>query len=276
MNQSLTLTGSPGALAAALAAFASYDSAADAPTYTPVANVPEPTKVVEIPASAAPVYVAGVVEPTAAPVYTPVMPEVAAAAPTIPGEPEFDSSGLAWDGRIHSAQKGTTKDGKWRKKRDVADPYYNAVEAELRAAYGHPAPHVPVAAAAPAPVPIPLPVMTQPMPIPVMPVQGNAPMPMAQPSEPAPMVYGAVVAAPVASEPIPAMPVATAEPTMHDIMSHVGQNMPTGLITPDYLVALTAEINQQHGLAMQSFSDMAANPGAIAYAWAAFQRDGKR
>lgn len=273
MNQSLTLTGSPGALAAALAAFASYSDTADALHWAPVANMPEPTKVIEIPASAAPAYVAGVVEP----VYTPVMPEVAAASPTIPGEPEFDSSGLAWDGRIHSAQKGTTKDGKWRKKRDVADPYYNAVEAELRAAYGHPAPHVPVAA--PAPVPIPLPVMTQPMPIPVapaMPVQGNAPMPMAQPSEPVPMVYGAVAVAPVASEPVPAMPAATAEPTMHDIMAHIGQNMPTGLITPDYLVALTAEINQQHGLAMQSFADMAANPGAIAYAWAAFQRDGKR
>ena len=274
MNQSLTLTGSPGALAAALAAFASYDGAADAPQGGIISHQTETVIPAMLPHAEAIVPISHV-EPT----YTPVMPEVAAAAPTIPGEPEFDSSGLAWDGRIHSAQKGTTKDGKWRKKRDVADPYYNAVEAELRAAYGHPAPHVPVAAAAPAPVPIPLPVTTQPMPIPVapaMPVQGNAPMPMAQPSEPAPMAYGAVAAAPVASEPVPAMPVATAEPTMHDIMAHVGQNMPTGLITPDYLVALTAEINQQHGLAMQSFADMAANPGAIAYAWAAFQRDGKR
>ena len=262
MNQSLTLTGSPGALAAALAAFADFDVQHIGGVITN-----QPLAIPAMLPSGEAIVPHGTYVPVTDPsTYTPVIPEVAAAAPTISGEPQFDTSGLVWDARIHSAKMGTTGDGKWRKKRDVDPNYYNAIEAELRATHGHPMP-TPVAPVQPVPMPIPMPVAV---------VQGNEPIPMAQPSAPVPMAYGAVVAAPAASEPVPTMPVQGAEVTMHDIMTHVGQNMPTGLITPDYLVALTAEINQQHGLAMQSFSDMAANPGAIAYAWAAFARDGKR
>jgi hypothetical protein len=58
-------------------------------------------------------------------------------------------------------------------------------------------------------------------------------------------------------------------------MTHVGTAMGAGTITPDYLVNLVNEINQQCGTAMSSFTDMAALPNAIEYCWAAFARDGK-
>lgn len=240
------------------------------------------------------------VAPQLAPVATPqpvpvaVMPEVVAAAPTISGEPEFDSTGLAWDERIHSKQKGQTSDGKWRKQRGVDDAFYKAVEAELRARYNG---HVP----APTPIP-PMPINpmgnedTQtehssqnvatvygeedvgnvaneaPQPVPIA-----MPMPVAAP-QPVPIAMPTPVAAP---QPVPVaapqpVPVATNEPiTFHTVMMHVGTAMASGNITPDYLVQLVNEINQQCGTAMQSFTDMAAFPQAVEYCWAAFARDGK-
>jgi hypothetical protein len=118
MNITLTITGSAATLARVLSLL---DNSSDQIELPLVIAAPEP-----------------VVAPVQA-VETPVMPEVSAATPTVPGEPEFDSSGLAWDERIHSAQRGTTNDGKWRKRRNVDDAVYNAVEAELRARYGQPA-----------------------------------------------------------------------------------------------------------------------------------------
>jgi hypothetical protein len=73
-------------------------------------------------------------------------------------------------------------------------------------------------------------------------------------------------------------PVVAAAPesiTFHTVMTHVGTAMGAGTITPDYLVNLVNEINQQCGTAMSSFTDMAALPNAIEYCWAAFARDGK-
>lgn len=208
------------------------------------------------------------------PSAAPVMPEVVAAAPTVNGEPEFDSTGLAWDDRIHSKQKGQTNDGKWRKQRGVDDAYYNAIEAELRARYG--AQIAPEVAGNAIPMPSVAPVAMEhgvvaavnavsEMPAMMVPVAVAAPQPI-----PMPVPIPVPVAAP---QPVP---VAAPQPvTFHTVMTHVGASMGAGTITPDYLVNLVNEINQQCGTAMSSFTDMAAFPNAIEYCWAAFARDGK-
>ena len=167
-----------------------------------------------------------------------VMPEAVATAP------EFDSSGLPWDARIHSKQKGTTGEGKWRRQRGIDDATYNAIEAELRARTGG---NVDFANTA----------------LPVVAVN-----PAAEPVAPMPM--------PVAVQPVaPVAPVAPTEVNFHTVMTHVGTAMSTGTITTEYLIGIINEINGQLGLSLQSFTDMAAAPNAVQYCWAAFQRDGK-
>ena len=241
MNITLTITGSAATLARVLSLLDGQPLA--------VAAV-EPDDQIELPLA-----------PVQAVAPTPIMPEVCAAAPTVPGEPEFDSSGLAWDERIHSAQRGTTNDGKWRKRRNVDDAVYNAVEAELRARYGQPAPVAPV------------PVM--PMPTVNDDNEGND------------QSVGYVATAPVAvaavsavSEPTPTpVPVPVAAPVQtvdfHTVMGIVGTRMANNTMNPDYLVGLVAEINGQLGTQMQSFTDMAALPHAVQYAYSAMVRDGK-
>ena len=150
------------------------------------------------------------------------------------------------------------------------DAVYNAVEAELRARYGQPAP---VAVAAPTPTqPVPV------MPMPVVNDEGND------------QNYEYVATAPVvadadnvASEPVAVtpVPVATPAPTpaqtvdFHTVMGIVGTRMANNTMNPDYLVGLVAEINGQLGTQMQSFTDMAALPHAVQYAYSAMVRDGK-
>jgi len=54
-------------------------------------------------------------------------------APANTAAPAFDSAGLPWDARIHSASKATVKDGTWRKVRNADAATVATVEAELRA-----------------------------------------------------------------------------------------------------------------------------------------------
>lgn len=263
MNITLTITGSAATLARVL-------SLLDGQAVAVAAVEPDDTDQIELPLAVAHTQA----------VETPVMPEVCAAAPTVPGEPEFDSSGLAWDERIHSAQRGMIGDGKWRKRRKVDDAVYNAVEAELRARYGQPAPVAPVTAAPVAPVtaapvaPVAVPVM----PMPTVNDEGND-----QNYEyvaTAPVVVDAVN---VASEPVPVTPVPVAAPApepvqnvdFHTVMGIVGTRMANNTINPDYLTGLVAEINGQLGTQMNSFTDMAALPHAVQYAYSAMVRDGK-
>lgn len=270
MQLTLTITGYPSELQKILAAIDT----------DPLAVIDKPTTAVAAPVQTAPVVITeGPLVEAVAPVQQPVMPEVVAAAPTIAGEPEFDSSGLAWDERIHSKQKGQTNDGKWRKQRGVDENYYKQVEAELRARYGSPV-------AAPAPVAAPMGEIVG-IPQSVIPMGNVPPMPiMSMPDvDMEHQVDDAdnVVSEPVAVIPMPVLapePVAVAAPsadpiTFHTIMMHIGTAMGNGTITPDYLVQLVGEINQQCGTTMQSFTDMAAFPQTIDYCWAALHRDGK-
>lgn len=263
MKLTLTITASADALAKILASLPGDDSVV----------------VAAAPVQTAPVIIAEA--PAESITAVTIMPEVLAAAPTISGEPEFDSSGLAWDERIHSKQKGQTNDGKWRKQRGVDDNYYKSVEAELRARYGSQAPAAAVAAIPAMPIAVEPVAIPQPV---AMPAQmGNVP-PMPIMSGPhADMEHGAddadnAVSEPVAVIPMPApVAVPAEEPiTFHAIMQHIGIAMSSGAVTPDYLVQLVNEINQQCGTTMQSFTDMAAFPQAVSYCWAALARDGKR
>ena len=56
---------------------------------------------------------------------------------------DFDAEGLPWDDRIHSSSKSRTEDGRWRKKRGVADDVFEQVTAELKALMAIPAAVVP-------------------------------------------------------------------------------------------------------------------------------------
>ena len=64
-------------------------------------------------------------------------PPAASAAPSNPAGVEFDSSGLAWDERIHSGNKTKTPGGEWRAKKGVNKNLIKSVELELRAKWGN-------------------------------------------------------------------------------------------------------------------------------------------
>lgn len=69
--------------------------------------------------------------------------------PTILGQPmpsgdiEVDSKGMPWDARIHSTNKGRSKDGSWRLRRNVDESLVTQIEGELRGAPSAPSPQVP-------------------------------------------------------------------------------------------------------------------------------------
>ena len=45
--------------------------------------------------------------------------------------PSVDKDGLPWDERIHSSNHKLNADGRWQRRRNVEDTYYNQVKAEL-------------------------------------------------------------------------------------------------------------------------------------------------
>jgi len=108
-------------------------------------------------------------------------------ATIVPGE--VDSTGLPWDGRIHSGKKTKTAAGAWRALKGVDVALVTAVEAELRALAS------PNVSAAPSPVPVGV-------------TPAVAPVPPATPPSVAPTPPVAPVAAPTP----PAAPAATATP----------------------------------------------------------------
>lgn len=91
-------------------------------------------------------------------------PTASSAAPPAPGalpapSPSgvtVDADGLPWDARIHSGNKETTAEGKWRKRRGVHEETMRLVTEELRATMSAVAPTVtpPPAPAPPPPPPL--------------------------------------------------------------------------------------------------------------------------
>jgi hypothetical protein len=98
--------------------------------------------------------------PVVAPSDTP-RPTVADATPPAPPTPtaspaaaEVDSRGIPWDARVHAGNKATSKDGAWKKRRNVDPALHAKVEAELKATAVIPAiDALPTAAAPPPPPP---------------------------------------------------------------------------------------------------------------------------
>jgi hypothetical protein len=161
--------------------------------------------------------------------------------------PEFDRDGLPWDERIHAKTKVLVADGTWRKRRGVEDAVVAAVEMQLR---GTPVAEMP-------PVAPPAPVAEMP---PVAPPAPVAEMP------------------PVA----PPAPVATVGLDLSQFMQHMtGQMAKPGLVTTDYLTALTTEIsnafiNAGHITApLGAITDIGTNQSMLDYAVQLMQRDGK-
>lgn len=159
---------------------AAAPSAPIAPDDRPDTGNDAPSGAVAAPAPIAPVVQsvtsAFLAQPPAAPPAAPLAPAPTAAASTSAAA-VFDSSGLAWDERIHSLSGDGTKpqkeDGTWRQKRGVNSGTVALVTAELRKQYPQQtfdaqarAAAAPVAAApapaAPAPAPAAPPSFTPP------------------------------------------------------------------------------------------------------------------
>ncbi|HRQ13039.1 MAG TPA: hypothetical protein PK205_07020 [Promineifilum sp.] len=251
--------------------------AARATITPPAADADKAAQYAAMPMPAAPV---APPMPTTVPAAISGQPVVASEPmePVNTAAPAFDSSGLPWDARIHAATKATTADGKWRRRRGVADEFVTAVEAELRANAGAGVPGNPASALTltpPAHIVPPAPVAMPQMPV-APPVPPAVPaMPMAPPAMPMP-------AAPdVPPMPAPA-PVATGNVGMIDFttfmqrisyaMQTAGQN---GLqpINAEYLMNLTVEISRQFGVHLNAITDIADKPEYINFAVHCMQRD---
>jgi hypothetical protein len=168
--------------------------------------------------------------------------------------PERDSAGMRWDDRIHSASKGTTANGEWRKVRGLEKKFtpqeIASIEAELRA---------PATSSAPPPVQ------------PVQPVQPPAPMPMTPaPMQMQPVQTPAPMPAPV--QPQPQAPTGSMDfNTFMQSIARLMQPNAQGQVFVDtgYLIAL----NQMYGL--NNITDLAAKPDMIATVVQQLRNDGR-
>lgn len=90
-------------------------------------NVPPAAACGTQPATSAP-------QPASTPAAPPAAPAATGAQAQSGGatSPAVDSSGLPWDGRIHSGGRTMKADGTWTKKKGTGDVFYNQVVAELR------------------------------------------------------------------------------------------------------------------------------------------------
>lgn len=144
--------------------------------------------------------------PVAQPASVSAMPSL---SPIGANEFGFDTKGLPWDERIHSATQAKTKDGSWRYKRGVEDSYINQVENELRQRAGA----APIAQMAAPPIPHPV---APPVAAPALTI---AQPPVALPPNTPPGFASAPVApvsAPAVAPP-PPFPVPAALPSAHTV-----------------------------------------------------------
>lgn len=205
-----------------------------------------PTAAPAIPVTAAP---AGTQVPGTAP-ETPAVGSdngpAAANGASPSSDVELDSSGLPWDGRIHSGpadKRPKNADGTWRRKRGVDDSLVEQITGELRQVMGAPASGnapaanstEPAAAAAPTPAPA-----------------APSPTPAAAGMESGPAVANPAPSAPTPpAPPVPAVPVAPTPPpadvpaaSFADLMRKITARQTAGTLT----VEATSEIAKSLGL----------------------------
>lgn len=254
MKLTLMIEGSKEAIAAVLAALP-----ADAvPAVVNVSNQPGPVQ--SSPPQPSPAPLAAAPTAPALPVPNAGSDEGDDSGPMNLTAPEVDSTGIRWDERIHSANKATTGDGKWRKRRGVDAGTVAAVEAELRNAAPVPIPQPPLQPVQPTPPPVPMMQMPQ-----QQPALQPAPLPM-----PVPPPQQAVQQATQGTALDFAGFMAAISPKMGQ-MDAAGKP----IIHADYLAQVTGEINQAFGAQLSSITDIANNPQMISYAVQILQRDGK-
>lgn len=175
--------------------------------------------------------------------------------------PAFDSSGLPWDERIHSANRGTNANGTWRKRRGVSDGLVAGVEAELRVRI----------------VPSPLANVEQPQPIPVAPME-MPPIPefLQRAPNPAPVhvMQPEQFQQPIAPVTIPqAAPVHVVD--FMQFMTTLAQKSSTGVIDHAYIMNLTVRVGQALNRQMNAITDVNGDQNAINTAIAIMHQDGK-
>lgn len=207
-------------------------------------------------------------------------------APANINAPAADTSGLPWDERIHSRNKGLNADGTWRKKRGVDGAMVAAVEAELKMRGG---------------------TQFQPQPMPnavqTMPPQFTAPsshvqMPhhtgmheqQPQPQyqqQPQPMPNGQFMPPPNGMPPqgMPngqyMQPPAPVQLDFTGFMQHLSGQMAKRdqngqpLIHTDYLASVVQRLSAQFGRQFNSITDVSGDPNAINAAVALITADGR-
>jgi len=182
--------------------------------------------------------------------------------------PAFDSSGMPWDERIHSANRGTNANGTWRKRRGVSDGLVAGVEAELRARV------------APAPLPVemaPVHVMQpeqfqQQQPVATVAPMTMPPIPEFLQRQPAPAPVHVMQPEQFQQQ----QPVATTHVVdFMAFMTTLAQKSSHGVIDHPYIMSLTARTGAAIGRQMNAITDINNDQHAINTAIAFMQQDGK-
>lgn len=157
-------------------------------------------------------------------------------APAVQAASQESALNVPWDERIHSSSKGRTKDGSWKKRRNVDEALYIKVMAELQGA-------------APAPLAIVAPVVPPPAPTApavVVPLINESPMiqPTAPPAQPAMTPVAQPPVAPPAQQYTP-VPVPESTKQAHNFgtfKTNFAQVMAglkgQGHLTPEYIASL--------------------------------------
>lgn len=193
-------------------------------------------------------------------------------------EGQLDSTGLPWDGRIHSESKKLTGKGVWKKRRGISDEETTRIEHEIRGglhrtiSVAHGAGHAVPAAAGGNVVPQAQPVFIQ-QPVTAYPAQGMPLPPL--PGAPN-AVHGHPVQQPVMAHPAP-QPVTMAAPVnnIQTLMTKIQSLFQNGTGSPEYLLSLNQRIGQQFQVQINSITDITNRQEMIDYAFALMAHDGK-
>ncbi len=179
--------------------------------------------------------------------------------------PAFDSSGLPWDERIHSANKGVNSNGTWRKRRGVDDLTVATVEHELK---NRSVPNGGTVATIPNSVALGNVTGDNSEIVETTVFQPLTPEQFHQPQPVAPVM-----------QPQPVAPVMQPQPqTVFDFgafMSALAQKTSAGIIDHAYLMNLTVRTGQMIGKQLNAITDVNGNQDAINAAIYIMQTEGK-
>lgn len=201
---------------------------------------------------------------------------------------EVDASGLPWDSRIHSSNKGKTAKGVWNRRRGVDDATVQTVENELRGVTLQNFPPVNQAPVQQFQQQIPpqnlqpyqqvIPVQHFQQPQQFQPVQQFQQPQQFQPVNQAPIQqFQQQTPPPVQQFNAPQQPqVMSFDLDFQKFMKIIGNLFATQEIAPNYIDTLLQKINIQFGKSMMAITDIAASPDMIKFAYDCLIADGKK